>query len=360
MEERGHDRAFFIMREAIITIFIPHDGCPYRCSFCNQWKLTAQTERTTPAMVAKTIAEYLASTTRPYRWQVAFYGGSFTALSEERQRALIAPAKYAWEKGDVSALRLSTRPDCISVENTAFLYAHGVRTVELGVQSLDDNVLWQARRGHRSAVVAKAIEILRRGGMQVGIQLLPGLYGETFATLRKTIRATVALTPDFVRIYPALVLRDTLLERQYRNGDYQPLTLAQAILVGAWWRRYLAKHNIPVIRIGLQATQDLDSHAAYVAGPYHPALGELAIARSYAQELKKGFRQARGPVTITYSTRDASKVRGHKNANVKKYQEKYAGPITWRESVDMPPGAVCFTTSTKTYQKRLESLLYCQ
>lgn len=345
------------MREAIIPIFIPHDGCPYRCSFCNQWKLTAQTERTTPAMVAKTIAEYLASTTRPYRWQVAFYGGSFTALSERRQRALLAPAKCAWAKGDVAALRLSTRPDCISVENTAFLYAHGVRTVELGVQSLDDTVLWQARRGHRSAVVAKAVGILRRGGMQVGIQLLPGLYGETFATLRKTIRETVALAPDFVRIYPALVLRDTLLERQYRNGDYRPFTLTRAIFVSAWWRRYLAKHNIPVIRIGLQATQDLDSHAAYVAGPYHPALGELAIARSYAQELKKGLQQACGPVMITYATRDASKVRGHKNANIKKCKEKYDGSITWRESADVPTGTVFFTTSTKTYQKRLESLL---
>ena len=360
MEERGRDRAFFTMREAIIPIFIPHDGCPYRCSFCNQWKLTAQTERTTPAMVAKTIAEYLASTARPYRWQVAFYGGSFTALSEERQRALLAPAKYSWEKGDVTALRLSTRPDCISVENTAFLYAHGVRTVELGVQSLDDNVLWQARRGHRSAVVARAVEILRRGGMQVGIQLLPGLYGETFATLRKTIRETVALAPDFVRIYPALVLRDTLLERQYRNGDYRPFTLAQAIFVSAWWRRYLAKHNIPVIRIGLQATQDLDSHVAYVAGPYHPALGELAIARSYAQELKKCLRQACGPVTITYATRDASKVRGHKNANIGKCKEKYDGLITWRESADVPTGTVSFTTATQTYQRRLESPLYCQ
>lgn len=328
------------MRNAIIPLFIPHDGCPYRCTFCNQWRITGERESVTPAQVTATIAAYRSSTTRPYAWEVAFYGGSFTALPRERMRALLAPATAAWQAGEIKSIRISTRPDAITDEIVGELYAAGVRTVELGVQSMDDRVLARAKRGHTAADVARAVPILRAYGMQVGLQLLPGLNGDTRRTLARTIRCVAALQPDFVRIYPVLVMADTELAAEYARGAYRPLTEAQAVLITAWWRSYLARHGIPVIRMGLQATAALDRGDGLVAGPYHPAFGERVISRIYEQRLRHVLRRCRGAVTVTLSPRDAGKVYGYRGIVRDRLTKALASTVTWCTDAAQATGTV--------------------
>lgn len=313
------------MKQAIIPLFIPHDGCPYRCTFCNQWRLTGRTHSVTAAEVAATIAAYRASTKRPYRWEAAFYGGSFTALPEARQAALLAPATAALRRGELAAIRLSTRPDCVDAGTAERLAAAGVTTVELGVQSMADSVLAATRRGHDSAAVAPAVAALRRAGLQVGIQLLPGLPGETWATLRHTLRAVLALRPDCVRIYPALVMADTELAATHAAGTYCPLSMAQAVTVVAWWRRAFARAGIPVIRMGLQASAELE--AGLVAGPYAPDFGERVHSRILRHGVQRALRGGKGAVRIRICPADVSKLYGHRRESIACIRTRYAGAV---------------------------------
>lgn len=328
------------MRNAIIPLFIPHDGCPYRCTFCNQWRITGETHSVTPAQVAETIAAYRASTNRERHWEVAFYGGSFTALSRSRMRALLAPATAARQAGEIASIRVSTRPDAISDEIVGELYTAGVRTVELGVQSMDDNVLRQAKRGHTAAQVADAVRILRAYGMTVGLQLLPGLKGDTRRTLARTLRRAAALAPDAVRIYPVLVMADTELAQDYARGSYRPLTEDEAILITAWWRTYLLRRGIAVIRMGLQATAALDAGDGVVAGPYHPAFGELVLSRICEQRLRHALRRATGRVIVTLSPRDASRVYGRRRENRQRLERSYPNGLVWHIDAAQPQGIV--------------------
>ncbi len=326
------------MRNAIIPLFIPHDGCPYRCTFCNQWRITGTQTGVTPAQVAETIAAYRRSTTRPYRWEVAFYGGSFTALAPARMRALLAPATAAWQAGEIDSIRISTRPDAITEEIAAELYTAGVRTVELGVQSMDDTVLRLAKRGHTATDVERAVPILRAHEMAVGVQLLPGLMGETRRTLARTVRRAAALQPDFARIYPVLVMADTELAADYLRGRYQPLSMQTAVCIAAWWRSYLQARGIAVIRMGLQATAALDAGDGLLAGPYHPAFGELVISRLYGQQLRHALRRTTGAVTVVLSPRDASKVYGLGGRQRRELGALCPDGVTWRIDTAQPQG----------------------
>ncbi len=327
------------MRQSIIPLFIPHDGCPYRCTFCNQWRITGQTKPVTAEEVASTINEYVQLA--PSRsWEVAFYGGTFTALPRLRQKELLAPAVHALREGIISSIRLSTRPDCIDAETASFLFSQGVRTVELGVQSMDNEILSMAKRGHNATDVVNAMSFLREKNMRIGIQLMPGLGGENCRTLRKTLREVCRLQPDFVRIYPVLVVTDTELAIAYKEKNYRPLTLDEAVFIAAWWRMHFAKSNIPVIRMGLQATKELDSGASVLAGPYHPAFGEMVIASIYSHRIRKYLRYCKGKVTIFCNPKDTSKVYGISGSERIKMEAWYNEPIVWHRDSSLPVGTV--------------------
>ncbi len=205
----------------VIPVFIPHEGCAHRCLFCNQHCLSGQSPPVGGPEVAATIALWL-DRCRPERRrqvQVAFYGGSFTCLAPERQEELLAPVQPFLDRGVVHGIRLSTRPDCIDERSLDRLARSRVQIIELGAQSCDDAVLARAGRGHDSAAVILAAGLVRARGFRLGIQLLPGLPGEDFASLRRTTAAVIGLRPDFVRIYPALVLAGSGLARLYHLGD---------------------------------------------------------------------------------------------------------------------------------------------
>lgn len=329
----------------IIPIFIPHEGCPHRCLFCNQHSISSQDRSpVTGTEVAATIREWLART-RPERRthvQAAFYGGSFTGLPADRQIELLRAVQPFLGRGEVQAIRLSTRPDYIDHDRLTRLVDHGVSTVELGVQSGDDRVLQRAGRGHSHADSLRASDLIRQRGLQLGWQLLPGLPGEDFRSLRRTITVTVRVLPDFVRIYPALVLRGSGLERLYHQGGYRPLSLGRAVVVAALMKKRFDDQGIGVVRMGLQSSATLEQDL--VAGPWHPAFGELVKARLMLQQTRRVLAKAAtaGPVVLVINDRDQSIFRGPGSANLRRLQALgQSARFTLRTDPHQPRQTVC-------------------
>ena len=309
----------------VIPVFIPHQGCPHACIFCNQHRISGQGVDTpvTPAEVRETISLWLGR--RRDRTadevQVAFYGGSFTGLPRPRQQELLRAVAPFLDSGQVRSIRLSTRPDYIDNERVAFLRAHGVAIVELGVQSLDDRVLAASGRGHQAAHTCRAVEFLRQGGMEIGMQLMLGLPAQSSRSLMRSVKQTAELKPDFVRIYPVLVLRDSKLHALYEKKQYRPLSLNNAVVKAAWMKKYLTARGIRVVRMGLQPGRELEK--SLVAGPYHPAFGEMVGARIMLQQTRKLLRGAgkNRRRILSISDRDASLFRGVHSRNIDRLRE---------------------------------------
>ena len=273
----------------MIPFFIPHVGCPYVCTFCNQSRITGQSGigHLTPEYIQQTIKDYVGTKRCEKFWEVAFYGGSFTAIPKDLQHKLLMPAYEILQRGIIDGIRCSTRPDAVGDEAITLLQSYGVKTVELGVQSMNDGILFDAKRGHTAQEVVEAVTRLKQHDMTVGVQLLPGLKGETWQTIIETAIAVVALQPDFIRIYPVLVIENTELADQYRAGEYEPLSTELAIQYCAFLKNWFEQHGIEVIRTGLQSTEELDSCNSLVAGPYEPAMGELVVNEQYKQRIER-------------------------------------------------------------------------
>lgn len=308
----------------IIPLFIPHEGCPHRCLFCNQHSISSRNQPPiTGAEVAATIGEWLARAKpeRRLQAQVAFYGGSFTGLPAARQTELLTAVQPFLHRGEVQSIRLSTRPDYIDRDCLALLVSYGVTTVELGVQSCDDRVLRQAGRGHSTADSLEASRLIKEQGLQLGWQLMPGLPGEDDWSLRRTIAATLQTRPDFARIYPALVLRGSGLERLYHCSGYQPLSLGRAVVLAAFMKKRFDDQGIGVVRMGLQSSATLERDL--VAGPWHPAFGELVKARLMLQQTRRALTHATdaAQVVLVINDRDQSIFRGPGSANLRRLRE---------------------------------------
>lgn len=305
----------------VIPIFIAHQGCPHQCLFCNQRSITGASEGMAGAReVEETIRTQLAWPRRHPEApvQVAFYGGSFTGLPMERQRELLGAAQPFLTSGHVQELRLSTRPDYVTPEIAVFLREHGVGVVELGAQSLDDGVLAASGRGHSAAQVRTAVACLKETGLRVGLQLMLGLPGDSTTTTLASGRQAAALGPDMVRLYPCLVISGSPLAELYHQGQYQPLSLARAVaLAGRLWPIFKTQ-GIPVVRMGLQPSAALER--TVLAGPYHPAFGELVLSRLFFNQVRAAL-SARVPQQahrLSLAKADESIYRGRGNANVKR------------------------------------------
>ncbi|MCX7781312.1 MAG: radical SAM protein, partial [Negativicutes bacterium] len=296
----------------------------------------------TPADVAE-IIDVALQKSRSTACEVAFYGGSFTALPEEEQEALLNPVHERLRSGQVRAIRISTRPDYIDAAIVSRLKQWGVQTIELGAQSLDNCVLEKAERGHRREDIAKAVGIIKAMSLSCGLQLMVGLPGEDWLSLICSAQAVVRLMPDFIRIYPTLVIADTPLARLYRSGVYQPLDLDAAVARCAFLKIFMEdRHGIPVIRTGLQASDFLDRPGSVLAGPYHPAFGEMVDAHIFYLMLAHLFTHRQDTeVFLRHNPKDHSKVRGILNSNTRKWQETFPTirHIDFAET-DIPVGSV--------------------
>ena len=317
------------VKHVIIPVFVPHRGCPYSCIFCNQKKISGQTDDITPEDVPRIIETHL-DTVRPGSFvEVAFYGGSFTAIGKDLQKSFLEKASPYRTAGRVSEIRLSTRPDSIDGEILDMLRQYGVKTIELGVQSLNDEVLRASFRGHDAAAVYKAVSLIKEGGFRLGIQTMTGLPSDNREGCLDTARQVIAMSPQLVRIYPVLVIKGTGLEKMLLSGEYVPQSLDEAVELCAELLELYEARGINVIRIGLQATENIREGpgSEVAAGPVHPAFRQLVeskrmLRRIEAEIRRKGLAGAKS-LTVTTGLSNVSNVIGQKRKNIKYLEKKY-------------------------------------
>ena len=311
------------MKNYNIPIFVPHRGCPFDCVFCNQRRITGSTTDVKPDDVRNIITRALATLPKKDRYvEAAFFGGSFTGIPIEEQSALLAAA--AEFKSDLSGIRLSTRPDYITEDILDNLQKYGVTTIELGVQSMDNSVLKQSNRGHTREQVIKAVELIRKYPFRLGLQMMTGLPGDTPEKSLYTADEIIKLKPELVRIYPTLTIKDTYLEKMYNSGRYKPETLGEATDLSKRLLLKFEENDISVIRIGLQATEEICGEGSVVAGPVHSAFRELVESSIYYDLIERCIKDVKNKEIILYvNDKEISKAVGNKKENILKIKNKY-------------------------------------
>lgn len=296
----------------IIPIFVPHEGCPHNCVFCNQNRITGKSDEVTAETVYSIADEYLKTINKKNATiEISFFGGTFTAIKEEKQRELLKVAKEYKEKGLIDKIRMSTRPDYINDYILSYLKEYLVDIIELGVQSLDNEVLKASGRGHSSSQVLEASKLIKSYGITLGHQIMPGLPKDTFEKDIETVKKSIEMKPDIVRLYPSLVIKDTPMEDMYMAGTYKPYTLMEAVEICEKLDRLYEAHNIKVIRMGLQPTDNIAEGKDVVAGPFHPAFRELVDGYKISKDLKEKLKENKEG-TIIINNRDISKLYANK------------------------------------------------
>ncbi|MGL4873855.1 MAG: elongator complex protein 3 [Clostridium sp.] len=302
----------------IIPIFVPFEGCPHQCVFCNQDRITGVKNSVDGEKVREIIKEYYETIeNKEAMIEVSFFGGTFTAINEKKQRELLSVAKEFKELGIVKKIRMSTRPDAISDYILSYLLDYKVDIIELGVQSLDDNVLRSAGRGHTVFEVYTASKLIKEYGITLGHQLMPGLPGSNRELDIMSAEKSVQMKPDLVRIYPSLVIKDTPMEKMYERGEYIPYTLEEAVDVSKEIYKIYEKADVNIIRVGLQATETINVDGDVVSGPFHPAFRELVESSIINENIKDALaKEKKGEIKI--NSKDLSKL----YANKKNYFNK--------------------------------------
>lgn len=295
-----------------ISVFVPHIGCPNMCSFCNQRYITGTCKAPHPEDVEAAVLKAAAAPGfNPRNTEIAFFGGSFTAISRGYMESLLKSASRFVNNGTVSGIRISTRPDAIDGEILELLKKYRVAAIELGAQSMNDRVLKMNNRGHTAADVVKSAELIRSGGFELGIQMMTGLYGDSDTSAINTAKKIIALGPDTVRIYPTIVLKDTYLAALYLDKRYSPQPLDGAVALASKLLLMFEKEGIKVIRLGLHSIEN----NAFIAGPWHPAFSELCLSNIYLSKAITKLR-SKGSYTIYVNPAAVSQMTGQKKSNL--------------------------------------------
>ena len=308
------------MKHANIALFVPHLGCRHQCSFCDQRSITGTAGVPSAAEIEKAVKTAAGSENYdPKSCQIAFFGGSFTAIDRKLMLELLQTAHRYVLDGTVSGIRVSTRPDAIDDAVLDVLKAHGVQAIELGAQSMCDDVLHKNKRGHTAQDVENACVKIKRYGFELGLQMMTGLYGDTDEKAVYTAREIVRLQADTVRIYPTVVLKNTPLFALYQRGAYRPQTVEEAIELGAKLLQMFLKAGVKVIRFGLH-TVEPDS---FVAGAFHPCLAERAYSRLYRRVINAAATNLpHGAYRLLVCPADLSRAIGYKRENIAFFKEQ--------------------------------------
>jgi len=297
----------------ILPIFIPHQGCPFDCIYCDQNKIT-QIQNIDLAQT-RILIENFCKTNKDKNKEIAFFGGTFTNLPITKQNQLFTFVKPFLN--EISGIRISTRPDAIDIEKLKLCQDNFVTVIELGIQSFSDKVLKEAKRGYTSKTAMQACKLVKDNGFKLGVQLMPGLPGYSETSLKETIKKTISLKPDFVRIYPTLVIQGTELEILYKRKKFTPLTLDAAVSITSEMITEFESKRIKVIKVGLHS--DLRKEDI-VAGPFHPAFGELVRAELLFNKIKNEYVPGS---TLVISPKDISIFKGHNSKLIKRIKEYF-------------------------------------
>ena len=331
-------------RRRIVPVFVPHLGCPHQCVFCDQRTISGQTGPADP----ETVQEALRSAQAVSAWaELAFYGGSFTAVSPEVQTALLEAAQPFRGMGFLVSIRVSTRPDCIDGAVLDRLSAYGVETVELGAQSMSDRVLDASGRGHRAEDTVRACRLLRERGFRIVLQMMTGLPGSDPEEDLRTAQRLADLRPDGVRIYPTLVLRGTALAEMLERGEYRARTTEEAVETCAPIVRLFREREIPILRLGLHPSRELEEKL--LAGPYHPALGELVYSRLYRDEAERLLKRQESlpeDLTLLVDPGSLSKMTGRGKENLLWLRDRFRLRQVRAEAGDLPAGTIAIKAKT--------------
>lgn len=308
-----------------IPIFVSHQGCPNDCVFCNQKRITGIRNEETEEQIRQKIERFLSTCrTSGAEKEIAYFGGSFTGIEEEKQLMYLRIAQAYIQRGEVKGIRVSTRPDYMDQKICERLYRNHVTTIELGVQSADDEGLRMNRRGMKASAVETAVAYIRKYPFSLGLQMMTGMLGSDEEKDLFTAQELIRLKPDFVRIYPTVVLRDTALYDLYLQGKYVPMELEDSVRLSAELLELFESAGIPVIRLGLMAGEEV--HEKEVAGPYHSAYRELVESYRICRTVEHALdgKQTMGKeLEIVCAPSMVSKVIGNRRKNVLLWQEKY-------------------------------------
>ncbi|MFO7715880.1 elongator complex protein 3 [Desulfosarcina sp.] len=322
------DEADSAGRPLIIPLFIPHLGCPHRCIFCNQQAITGKSTRMpSVARIQTEVNRFLKyGKKRPSTTQISFFGGSFLGLEKGSVLSLLEAAMPFVRANAVDSIRFSTRPDTVYQKTLSLLEPFPVSTVELGVQSMNNRVLDAVERGHRASDTVKAAGLIKGRGYQLGLQMMVGLPADDDAGAMETAHQMAVLQPDFVRIYPTLVLNGSPLAGRFRGGGYQPMALDACISLVKRLYLYFKARHIPVVRMGLQASDGLTRAGEYIAGPFHPAFGHLVhgeiVFDAISSTLYRMEKQP-DPLIITAHPTMVSRVQGLNKKNICRWQSTF-------------------------------------
>ncbi len=305
------------MSHSNISIFVPHKGCPNDCSFCNQRAISGQVVPATPEDVKRAVDTAIEYNVIPKDTEIAFFGGSFTAIEREYMCSLLTAAKHFLDTHNFKGIRVSTRPDCIDKEVLSVLKNYGVTAIELGAQSMDDEVLSANHRGHSADDVRRASRLIKESGFELGLQMMTGLYKSDFQKDLQTAREIIKLQPDTVRIYPTVVLKHTHLGNLYEKGEYKAPTAEETVPLCAELLQMFENEGIKVIKLGLHSSETVESDM--LGGGYHPAFRELCEGHIYLQKIleKLDGKDKNRTYIVHVRNKDLSKAKGQQKRNEK-------------------------------------------
>lgn len=331
----------------IIPVFISHQGCPHQCVFCNQDRIAGKYEEVFADDVRKTIDEYLKTiNSKGATIEVSFFGGTFTAIDVNKQKELLEVAREYKEKGLIHKIRLSTRPDAILPYILGYLKEYKVDIIELGVQSLDDEVLRKSGRGHSVNDVIVASRLIKEAGFTLGHQIMPGLPGDNFEIDIETTKKSIEMKPDICRIYPSLVIKDTPMEDMYNRGDYIPYSLDEAVYISGEMLKLYNEAKIKVIRIGLQPTDTITTGKDIVDGPFHPAFRELVEGHLICETLDKKCPREKD-IIVEINEKDISKLYANKKQYFKEFLLNRHGKVYVNTNNKVKKGRIKLTVIEK-------------
>ena len=334
-----------------IPFFIPHQGCPHKCVFCDQNKITGQ-DQISPEDIPLKIEKYLAAFPIPTaRIEVGFFGGTFTALSIEKQKSFLLPVQKYVKTGAVFGIRLSTRPDFIDEAELEFLKQHNVRCIELGVQSMSDKVLSRVKRGYTSKDVELSCRMVVEDGFLLGFQMMLGLPSSTAEDEYFTARKAKELGASQVRIYPTLVMKNTSLAEEWRKGTYSPLSEEEAVSRSAKLLLYFAANDIKVIRCGLHPSEGLLRGTSFLAGPFHPAFKMKVESRIFSMMLDSLLKETKEEIQqIFFNPQDEAVLIGYRRENLKRMEKLTGGKQDiFSGDASVPRGTLKISPKGKTF-----------